>query len=125
MIAGIYARKSTDQPGVSDDAKSNTRQVERGHAFAAERNWTLDEDWVVADDAVSGAEFTKRPGYMRILNALKPKPPFDVLIVSEVSRLGREQFEVGYFLKQVARAGVKGYAYVDGSEIEGERAPEQ
>jgi len=28
MIAAIYARKSTDQAGVSDDQKSVSRQVE-------------------------------------------------------------------------------------------------
>ena len=35
MIAAIYARKSTDQTGVADDAKSVTRQVERGTAYIA------------------------------------------------------------------------------------------
>jgi len=28
MIAAIYARKSTEQTGVSEDAKSVTRQIE-------------------------------------------------------------------------------------------------
>jgi DNA invertase Pin-like site-specific DNA recombinase len=30
---------------------------------------------------------------MRLLNALKPRAPFQILIVSEISRLGRERFE--------------------------------
>ena len=62
---------------------------------------------------------------MRLLNALKPKPLFDVLIVSEVSRLGREQFEVGYGLKQLAQAGVKVYSYLDGREIAMESSDRQ
>lgn len=33
MIAAIYARKSTDQSGVADEARSVTRQIE--HARAA------------------------------------------------------------------------------------------
>ena len=37
MIAAIYARKSTDQSGVADDAKSVTRQIETARAFAAKR----------------------------------------------------------------------------------------
>ena len=35
MIAAIYARKSTEQTGVADEARSVTRQIE--HARAAGR----------------------------------------------------------------------------------------
>ena len=35
MIAAIYARKSTEQNGVAQDAKSVTRQVEHAHAYKA------------------------------------------------------------------------------------------
>jgi len=35
MTVAIYARKSTDQNGVADDAKSVTRQIEHAKAFAA------------------------------------------------------------------------------------------
>jgi site-specific DNA recombinase len=122
MIAAIYARKSNEQSNTSDDAKSVTRQVERARAFGASLGLTVDDASIFVDDAISGAEFTKRPGYMRLLNALKPKALFDVLIVSEVSRLGREQFEVGYGLKQLAQAGVKVYSYLDGREIAVETA---
>jgi DNA invertase Pin-like site-specific DNA recombinase len=34
MNAAIYARKSNDQTGVNEDARSVTRQIERGKAFA-------------------------------------------------------------------------------------------
>jgi hypothetical protein len=37
-------------------------------------------------------------------NALKPRAPFTVLIMSEVSRLGREQIETAYALKQLSVA---------------------
>ena len=88
MIAAIYARKSTEQTGVADDAKSVTRQVEHAKAYATQRGWIVDEAAVFVDDAISGAEFQNRPGYMRLLNSLKPRAPFNVLIVSELSRLG-------------------------------------
>ena len=42
MIAAIYARKSNEQSNTSEDAKSVTRQVERGRAFATSRGWTVD-----------------------------------------------------------------------------------
>lgn len=35
MIAAVYARKSTEQAGVSDDQKSIARQVERARTYAA------------------------------------------------------------------------------------------
>ena len=35
MIAAIYARKSTEQHGVSDEEKSVTRQIQHGKAYAA------------------------------------------------------------------------------------------
>ena len=33
MIAAIYARKSTEQIGVADDAKSVTRQIDHARAY--------------------------------------------------------------------------------------------
>jgi predicted lipid-binding transport protein (Tim44 family) len=37
MFAAIYARKSTDQNGVSDEQRSVTRQIEHGKAYAARK----------------------------------------------------------------------------------------
>ena len=52
------------------------------------------------DDGISGAEFEGRPGLQRLLSALKPEPRFSVLIVSELSRLGRDQIESQGILKR-------------------------
>jgi hypothetical protein len=54
---------------------------------------------IYVDDGISGAEFANRSGFLRLRNALKPRPPFDVLIMSEESRLGREAIETAYALK--------------------------
>ena len=43
MIAAIYARKSTEQTGVADEAKSVTRQIEHAKAYAARKGWRVDE----------------------------------------------------------------------------------
>lgn len=107
MIAAIYARKSTDQGAVSDEQRSVTRQVEHARAFAASKGWTVDDGHVYVDDGISGAEFAARPGFVRLMNALKPKAAFDVLIMSEESRLGREAIETAYALKQLMQAGVR------------------
>jgi site-specific DNA recombinase len=115
MIAAIYARKSTDQ-NVTDDAKSVTRQIERGRAYAASKGWEVPDEHIYTDDGISGAEFIKRPGFLRLMNTLKPRPPFQVLIMSEESRFGREQIETAYALKQVTDAGVRVFFYLEDRE---------
>jgi site-specific DNA recombinase len=122
MIAAVYARKSTEQNAVVDEAKSVTRQVEHARAYAASRGWTIADEHVYVDDAISGAEFQNRPGYMRLLNSLKPEAPFQVLIISELARLGREQLETGYACKQLSQAGVRIYSYLENREIALENA---
>src|SRR5918995_972392 len=68
MIAAVYARKSTDQSA----------------AYAHRKGWTVPEACVFVDDGISGAEFASRPGFVRLMAALKPRPPFQVLIMSGV-----------------------------------------
>lgn len=82
MIAAIYARKSTEQNGVAEDAKSVMRQVEHARAYAKRKGWTVAEEHIYVDDGISGAEFVARPDFVRLINALKPKPSFHVLIWS-------------------------------------------
>jgi site-specific DNA recombinase len=115
MIAAIYARKSTEQ-NLPDEEKSVTRQVEHATAYAERRGWTVALDHVYQDDGISGGEFVKRPGFLRLMNALKPRPPFQVLIMSEESRLGREAIETSYALKQLIDAGVRVFTYLDDRE---------
>jgi len=117
MNAAIYARKSTDQSGVADEQKSVTRQIEHARTYAAAKGWTVDAAHVFVDDGVSGAEFANRPGYLRLMNALSPRTPFTVLIMSEVSRLGREQIETAYALKQLSVAGVRCFSYLEDREL--------
>src|SRR5205823_13271714 len=106
MIAAVYARKSTDQSGVADEQKSVARQVANAREYAIRKQWTVDETSIFVDDGISGAEFANRPGFLRLMNALKPRPSFQVLIMTEESRLGREAIETAYALKQLVTAGV-------------------
>ena len=114
--AAIYARKSTEQAGVADDAKSVTRQIEHATAYATTKGWTVDPAHVYVDDGISGAEFAKHPGLVRLLAALAPRPPFQVLVMSEESRLGREQIETAYLLKQFITRGVRVCYYLEDRE---------
>jgi DNA invertase Pin-like site-specific DNA recombinase len=50
MAAAIYARKSTDQSGISDEQRSVARQVEHARSDAARKGWlVLDERIYVRD----------------------------------------------------------------------------
>jgi DNA invertase Pin-like site-specific DNA recombinase len=116
MIAALYARKSTEQTGTAEEAKSVTRQIDHARAYATMKGWTVAEAHVYVDDGISGAEFAKRPGLVRLINALTPRPPFQVLVMSEESRLGREQIETAYLLKQLITAGVHVFYYLEDRE---------
>jgi DNA invertase Pin-like site-specific DNA recombinase len=50
------------------------------------------------------------------MNAVKPRTPFQVLIMSEESRFGREQIETAYALKQLMSAGVRVFFYLEDRE---------
>ena len=113
MIAAIYGRKSTDQTGVADDARSVTRQIEHARAYSRHKGWRVLDEHVYTDDAISGAEFERRPGFVRLMAALKPRAPFQVLVMSEESRLGREAIETAYALKQLVQAGVQVWFYLE------------
>ena len=52
-----------------------------------------------------------------MLNAIKPRALFDVLVVAALDRPGREQLETGYALKQLSQAGVAVWAYLDDKKI--------
>jgi len=115
MTAAIYARKSTDQSGVGDEAKSVHRQIELGRLYAPRKGWTVDKASIYVDDGISGAEFARRPGFVRLMAALSPRR-FDVLVMSEESRLGRESIETAYALKQIITAGVRVFFYLEDRE---------
>ena len=105
-----------DQAGVIDEQRSVTRQVDHARAYAVAKGWTMQDDHVYVDDGISGAEFANRPGFLRLMNSLKPRPPFQVLVMSEESRLGRESIETAYALKQLVTAGVRVFFYLEDRE---------
>jgi site-specific DNA recombinase len=116
MHAAIYARKSTEQRGVADEAKSVPRQIALAREYAASKGWTVDDEHVYSDDAVSGAPF-ERPEFIRLMETLKPRPPFQSLIVADLDRIGREQWEMGFTLKRLFMAGLRIFEYQNDHEV--------
>ncbi len=112
--AAIYARVSVERVGVSADAKSPARQIDNAKAFAARQGWQIAEDCIYADDGISGTEFERRPDFQRMMATL-PRPPFQILIVSEQKSIGREMSETAMTIKRLALAGVEIFEYVHGA----------
>jgi DNA invertase Pin-like site-specific DNA recombinase len=67
MVAGIYARKSTDQGGVSEEQRSVVRQVDTARAYASANGWIVADEAVFVDDGIGDAEFARRPGFLRLM----------------------------------------------------------
>ena len=112
-LGAIYARKSTDQ-NIADEEKSVTRQIELAAACAKQHGFEVPQEHIYVDDAISGAEFDRRPGLMRLLNAIRPRAPFSALFMADKDRLGREQFETNHILKQISLASVRIFEYQSG-----------
>jgi DNA invertase Pin-like site-specific DNA recombinase len=80
------------------------------------RGWTVADEHVFSDDGISGGEFVKRPGPVRLISRLTPRAPFGVLITAEESRLGREVIQTGWVLTQIIVAGVRVFLYLEDRE---------
>ncbi len=110
-ICAAYLRKSTkDERAASDKLKSVKRQEEEIRAYVKRKGWVLPDHLVFSDDAVSGGEWDKRKEFQRML-ALLPKgcrkPPFEVLVMVDPSRFGRDQERVPYYLAHLRDSGVR------------------
>ena len=83
----IYSRYSSDLQRDS----SIEDQIRMCRQFARQRQWTVVEEFVVADKAISGASVSGRRILQSLLSAAKSKPvPFDCVLVEDTSRLGRD-----------------------------------
>ena len=116
-IAAVYARKSTDDSDRSDEARSTTRQIERAREYAARKGWAVDDRYIYVDEAVSGAEWKRRHGFNALLAALAPRPPFNVVIVSELSRIGRDAVRTPAAVLELEEAGVGLVSYLNDAPI--------
>ena len=112
MRVAIYSRKSTDD----EAAKSVKRQVAHARAYAHRKGWRVLDDHVYVDDGISGAEFKNRPALLRLLNVLKPKPPFEAVVMMEPERLGRDRLRTELVARDLFEAGVRIFYYLDDRE---------
>src|SRR5260370_17728622 len=63
-------------------------QVRKCKEFASQQGWTVLENYVRFDQAVTGAALTGRDALQSLIDAAKTKPrPFDRILVDDTSRL--------------------------------------
>lgn len=113
MRAAIYARKSTDDNDKNAENKSVTRQIERAKAYATAKGWTVDEEHIFIDDGISGAEYERRPGLVRMMTRLKE---FDAIVTSENSRIGRDMVRNSVVIDDIRTRGVRLFYYLNDAE---------
>jgi site-specific DNA recombinase len=112
LRAAIYARRSTEE----HQAESLDLQIENAKQFIARNHWELAPDCTFVDDAISRAEFKKRPGLVALLNAANDKR-CDVIVTRDESRLGGDQFRTGIVIQDILDADVQLFYYFTEEEV--------
>jgi DNA invertase Pin-like site-specific DNA recombinase len=115
--AAVYARKSTSQSDVADEAKSVTRQVAGARAFIAARGWTLDERHVFVDDGVSGALFANRAAFTKMM-AAADAGEVEAVVFYDLDRFGRNARQTMLALNTLADLGVTIWDYSTGVQVD-------
>ncbi len=108
MRVAAYARYSSDSQREAslEDQLRNCRTWCERHGLPAPAEYT--------DAAVSGARLD-RQGYLRLLSEIHR---YDVLLVDDLSRLGRDKDEVGKTVKRLTFSGVRLVGVCDGIDTQ-------
>jgi site-specific DNA recombinase len=102
----VYARIASDQDGT---ALGVTRQLRDCRKVAADRGWTMGDEYV--DNDVSAFKDRRRPQYARMVTDLHDGLR-DAVIVYNLDRLTRRPKELEEFVDVCAAAGVRELATV-------------
>ncbi len=101
--AALYLRVSTVRQAEHD--VSIPDQKRQGEAYCASRGYQLVETYV---EPGASATNDRRPEFQRMIEAGTSKPaPFDVVIVHSFSRFFRDHFELEFYVRKLAKNGVK------------------
>jgi DNA invertase Pin-like site-specific DNA recombinase len=117
MHAAVYARKSTSQSDVADEAKGVTRQADGAKVFTASKGWALDDAHVYTDDGVSGALFANRAEFQRMLRDAEASA-FAHLVFYDIDRFGRNARQTMLALNTLADVGVTVWDYSTGQPVD-------
>lgn len=111
MRVALYLRVSVEDRAVSLEAQ------EAGGRAWSERNGHTVVD-VFRDDGVSGAEWDRRHGVQRLRTAALSKPkPFDIVVVRDLDRLGRDGVRLPLLLVDLRDAGISVVEWTTGASV--------
>ena len=110
--AAIYARRSTDE----HQAASLDVQVGEARRFIEKKGWTIPEQHIYLEDAVSRAEFKKRPALIAMLNAAA-EGAFDVVVTRDETRLGGDVNRTGLLIQDLLDHDVQLFYYFTGERV--------
>lgn len=103
MRCAIYSRYSSDlqkDTSIDDQIMSCTR-------FADGRGWTVVEEHVYQDRAISGASTSGRRGLQALMESADSLPrPFDYVLIDDTSRLSRDMGESNRIIEILKWHGV-------------------
>lgn len=87
-IAAAYIRVSTEDQVEYSPAS----QLEKIQEYAKRNGLLLPQEYIFADEGISGRDTKKRPGFNRMIGIAKQKPkPFDVILLWKFSRFARNR----------------------------------
>ena len=115
--AAIYARKSSAQDNVQEEAKSVPRQVAGARAFLITKGWTLDEAHVYQDDGVSGALFANRAEFQRLMRDAAAGA-FQAVVFYDLDRFGRHAHQTMVALNELTDLGVTIWDFSTGVRVD-------
>ena len=101
--AALYLRVSTSRQADNDLSIPDQRRQAKG--YCTSHGWEI-----VADYVEPGASATddRRPEFQRMIDAATAKPPmFDVILVHSFSRFFRDQFQLEFYVRRLAKNGVR------------------
>ncbi len=103
LRAALYLRVSTARQAEHD--VSIPDQKRQGEAYCQSRGYQLVETYV---EPGASATNDRRPEFQRMIEAGTSKPAaFDVVIVHSFSRFFRDHFELEFYVRRLAKNGVK------------------
>ena len=113
MRGGIYARFSSD----NQNPISIQDQILACQRYAERQGWDIPSEQIYVDEALSGIGIAHRPGYQQLLRALESSPPpFQILLVDDLSRLSRDAAEILRIVRFFQGNGLTLISVADGIE---------
>src|SRR5882724_13103541 len=101
--AALYLRVSTSRQADNDLSIPDQRRKAKG--YCTSHGWEIVTDYV---EPGASATDDRRSEFQRMIDAATAKPPmFDVILVHSFSRFFRDQFQLEFYVRRLAKAGVR------------------